>query len=81
MKHATSSILADKGEGINKRDGASFVKLNARWCKKEQQIKTRNFGIHTTANTSDDDDAGIDYTLIPYGDDDDEERGRIKMFH
>eukprot|EP00957_Ditylum_brightwellii_P119318 9102798-Ditylum_brightwellii.AAC.1 len=79
MKHAKSSILADKREGASKRDGASFVKLSAMWCKKECQIKTWNFGLHTADNTSEDAAAGIDHALISYDDEDDEELSLIHI--
>ena len=46
------SVLADKGEGETKRDGACFVKICAQYNDKRKKIKVTSIGIQSAGNTS-----------------------------
>ena len=59
-------MLADKGEGENKRNGASFVKLLARYDETRSRVKVTSVGIQSAGNTSVKAAEGIDHALQVY---------------
>ena len=66
MRPNALSLLADKGEGENKRNGASFVKLLARYDETRRRVKVTSIGIQSAGNTSIDAAEGIDHALKVY---------------
>ena len=70
MNTTALTLLCDKGEGESKRDGASFVKLVARWSSYLNHIHVLCIGIHGAGNTSISGAAGVNHALKPYDIDD-----------
>ena len=66
MRPNALSLLADKGEGENKRNGASFVKLIARYDETRSRVKVTYVGVQSAGNTSIDAAEGIDHALQVY---------------
>ena len=52
------------------KDGASFVKLIARYMKDEDRVNVTSCGIESSGNTSVDETQAIDHGLVVYGDPD-----------
>ena len=67
MQPNALSLLTDKGEGENKRNGASFAKLLARYDETRSRVKVTSIGIQSAGNTSVDAAEGIDHALQVYG--------------
>ena len=66
MQPNALSLLADKGESKNKRNGASFVKLRAKYDETRSHVKCTSVGIQSASNTSIGTVEGIDHTLQVY---------------
>ena len=63
MSRNKLTILCDKGEGLSSRDGATFVKLAARYDDERQRVRATSIGIQSAGNTSEDGALGIDEAL------------------
>ena len=63
MKGVPLRSMRGEREVQNKRDGASFIKLVARYCEDEKQLIVRSIGIDTAGSTSKDAAAGINSAL------------------
>ena len=66
MRGKNLSLMCDKGDGDRKRDGASFVKLLARYCTLQARVLVRSFGIESAGNSSIDAAEAIDHALKQY---------------
>ena len=60
------SLMCDKGDGDKKRDGASFVKLLARYYTIQERVLVRSFGIESDGKSSIDAAEAIDHALKLY---------------
>jgi len=70
MKGNSITLLADKGKGSKKRDGAAFVKLVARWDAVKKRIRVLCLGIQGAGNSSMDAAEAVDHASQIYDFDD-----------
>ena len=56
-------LMCDKGDSSNRRDGASFVKLIARWNSEKDKVRVTSIGIEGAGNTTEDGADAIDHSL------------------
>ena len=63
FKQKYLTLMCDKGEGKSKRSGASFVKLIAKYDKKQERIVVYNIGIESAENDSIGAAKAIDHAL------------------
>ena len=68
MRDMPLTIMADKGEGESKRDGASFVKLAASYDDEHGKVNVSFIGIQSAGNTSKDAAMGVDNALLLFDD-------------
>ena len=66
MRPNALSIIADKGKGENNCNGASFVKILARYDELQHRVKFTSVGIQSADNTSIEAADGIDHALEVY---------------
>ena len=56
-------LLCDKGDMLQGRDGASFIKLVSRWNSEKGGVGVTSIGIEGAGNTTKDGAKAIDYSL------------------
>ena len=66
LRNKTLTLMCDKGDGGNKRCGASFVKLLARYDDAREKVTVVNVGIEGADNTSIGAAKAVDFTMKIY---------------